>query len=363
MFKKIAFLLLLVGFAGFQPAKASEVVFINPGFNDKGFWSNVSGTMQAAAKDLGISLEVIASDRNRSKLLSNVKAVMSREKKPKYLLAVNEEQYGEIAVELVRGTDTKLLFLLNDLTAEQKLKSGSARSDNPNWIGSITPNAKFGGFEMGLSIIQAAKEKFGEPVEIFAVAGDKVTPSSIARNDGLEQAVAENPSSRIVRFLAAKWDQDTAKKLTERFIASGAGNSVRAYWGGNDGISIGMMTALEKAGLKGGEDYFIAGLNWSQPALKLVKDGQMTLTHGGHFFAGAYSIVMIHDYENGTDFADENVDINFPMSAIDESNVSMYLDNLGSGDWDAIDFKKLSKVSNRSLKDYSFTLSSLLDAL
>ena len=41
--------------------------------------------------------------------------------------------------------------------------------------------------------------------------------------------------------------------------------------GGNDDISIGMMTALEDR-LQGGEDYFVAGLNWSQPALKLVKD-------------------------------------------------------------------------------------------
>ena len=363
MFQKLSRALCILGFFGFQPATASEVVFINPGFNDQGFWSNVSGTMQAAAKDLGISLEVIPSDRNRSKLLSNVQAVMSRDKKPEYLIAVNEEQYGEIAVDLVKGTDTKLLFLLNDLTAEQKSKAGSARSDNPNWIGSITPNAKFGGYEMGISVIQAAKEKFGEPVEIFAIAGDKVTPSSIARNEGLEQAVAENPGSKIVRFLAAKWNQETATKLTERFMASAAGESVRAYWGGNDDISIGMMTALEDAGLQGGEDYFIAGLNWSQPALKLVKDGQMTLTHGGHFFAGAYAMVMIYDYQNGIDFADENVDINFPMSAIDQNNVSMYIDNLGSGDWDAIDFKKLSKASNKSLKNYSFTLSSLLGAL
>ena len=72
---------------------------------------------------------------------------------------------------------------------------------------------------------------------------------------------------------------------------------------------------------------------------------------------------MIYDYQNGIDFADENVDINFPMSAIDQNNVSMYIDNLGSGDWDAIDFKKLSKASNKSLKNYSFTLSLLLGAL
>ena len=118
MFQKLSRALCILGFLGFQPATASEVVFINPGFNDQGFWSNVSGTMQAAAKDLGISLEVIPSDRNRSKLLSNVQAVMNRDKKPEYLIAVNEEQYGEIAVDLVKGTDTKLLFLLNDLTAE-----------------------------------------------------------------------------------------------------------------------------------------------------------------------------------------------------------------------------------------------------
>ena len=57
----------------------------------------------------------------------------------------------------------------------------------------------------------------------------------------------------------------------------------------------------------------------------------MTLTHGGHFFAGVYAMVMIYDYQNGIDFADENVDINFPMSAIDQKCFDVS-DNL-FGDW------------------------------
>ena len=34
---------------------------------------------------------------------------MNRDKKPEYLIAVNEEQYGEIAVDLVKGTDTAVI--------------------------------------------------------------------------------------------------------------------------------------------------------------------------------------------------------------------------------------------------------------
>ena len=82
---------------------------------------------------------------------------------------------------------------------------------------------------MGISVIQAAKEKFGEPVEIFAIAGDKVTPSSIARNEGLEQAVAENPGSKIVRFLAAMESRD--HKTHRTLYSIGRCESVRAYWG------------------------------------------------------------------------------------------------------------------------------------
>lgn len=345
------------------PAFAAEVVFINPGSNGEGFWGNVANTMSAAAEDLGIELEILPSDRNRIKLVANLEEVMSRGNKPDYLIAVNEEQYGDKAVELVKGTDTKLLFLLNDLTEEQKKVIGKARTDNKNWLGSVTPDAEFGGYEMGKSIIDASISKFGEDVQIFAIAGDKVTPSSIARNSGLERAVEESGKAKIVRFLASKWDKDTSYKLTQRFIASSAADKVTAFWGGNDDISIGIMDALNESGKKAGEDYFIAGLNWSKPALDLVNSGKMTLTHGGHFFAGAWSMIMIYDYDQGKDFQSENINLSFPMSAIDGKNVKIYLENLGDADWSLIDFSKFSKFNNPSINTYQFTLERILEAL
>ena len=59
MFQKLSRALCILGFLGFQPATASEVVFINPGFNDQGSRAR----LDHVAKDLGISLEVIPSTK------------------------------------------------------------------------------------------------------------------------------------------------------------------------------------------------------------------------------------------------------------------------------------------------------------
>ena len=46
-------------------ASAMSVTFINPGKQGEKFWDMVSQTMQAAADDLDITLEVIYAQRNR----------------------------------------------------------------------------------------------------------------------------------------------------------------------------------------------------------------------------------------------------------------------------------------------------------
>jgi ABC-type sugar transport system substrate-binding protein len=135
---------------------------------------------------------------------------------------------------------------------------------------------------------------------------------------------------------------------------------VKAFWGGNDDISIGIMHALDATGRSGGGDYFIAGLNWSAPALKLVKNGKMLLTHGGHFFAGAWSMVVIYDHKKGIDFITESVDLMFPMSAITRQNVDRYANTFKlPKDWKKINYKRFTKTHNTDIKKYDFSLKNI----
>ncbi len=102
-----------------------------------------------------------------------------------------------------------------------------------------------------------------------------------------------------------------------------------------------------------------AGLNWSGEGLSAVRDGAMTMTHGGHFFAGAWSMVMIRDIANGA--LPVGSHIQFPMSAIRADNVERFLELFGRRSWDAIDFRNFS-LGDTPHSEYRFTSEAILEA-
>ena len=88
-------------------------------------------------------------------------------------------------------------------------------------------------------------------------------------------------------------------------------------WAANDPMALGAITALREAGYKPGVDVVVGGLNWSQGGVERVLKGEMIVTHGGHFLGGAWAMVVLRDYHDGRDFAEEDVRLQFPMGAID----------------------------------------------
>ena len=62
---------LLCGWLGWlSTALAMQISFINPGKSDEAFWVSVSQTMQAAAKEFGITLEIYYAQRNHIQMLT-----------------------------------------------------------------------------------------------------------------------------------------------------------------------------------------------------------------------------------------------------------------------------------------------------
>jgi hypothetical protein len=124
----------------------------------------------------------------------------------------------------------------------------------------------------------------------------------------------------------------------------------------------GAISALSEAGYKPGEDVLVGGLNWSQVAVKKVLDGEMVVTYGGHFLLGAWAMVVLRDYNDGRDFAEEDVRLQIPMGAIDLPVARRFRD-IGNTDWRKVDFTRFSKTRNLELKRYDFTQDALLAQL
>lgn len=349
-----AFLIMLLSFSTMAAANERfSVAFINPGGSNS-FWGMVSQTMAAAAEDLDVDLEIIDTNRDRIAMLAAAREVAAREAKPDYVILVNElEQGSAMALEMLRA-EIPTFFILNRLSDAQVAK---LRAPEGVLMGSIVPNNEIAGYEMAKSLIAETKQRFGDdaPVKILAILGDAVTPAALAREAGLRRALAEEPSASLERAFPVLWDKDEAHRRASFALKV---LDINAVWAANDDLAVAAQEAARNLARAPGQDMLFAGLNWSAEGLSRVKSGEMTMTHGGHFFGGAWSIVLLRDMHNG---ALASSDVMFDMSAVTLSNVELFLTRLGDQDWRKIDFRKFSKSLN-GLTQYDFSADAILQA-
>jgi ABC-type sugar transport system substrate-binding protein len=345
-----------------------RVVFINPGFANYGFWHDVTNTMSAAADQLGFDLEVHYGDRQWTKMVRNAEAVINGLDKPDFLILVNEYQEGGRLLAMADKAGIPTLLLLNSLTPEQRQTYGVPGDPLQYWVASITPNNEIAGYEMARSLVSDADTLRGSslpPIALLTLAGDNNTPASQMRLQGLERALNDFPQLEELRRISVNWSGEVAYKRTRLWLESG--QKLGAVWAANDAIALGAIKAIREAGLKPGVDVKVAGLNWSQDAIQHVMDGEMMLTHGGHFLAGAWAMVMLYDVVQGHDFYsvanNGKTEIYFPMTAINQVNASDYLEHFGSEQWSRIPFRDFSLTHSKKLTGYQFTLDKLIYSL
>lgn len=335
-----------------------RIAFINPGHGDRGFWKDVRDTMQAAADQFGYELIVFDSDRDSKKMIESAGKVFTLDPAPDYIIAVNEYQQGTRIVLEAEKRGIPVVMLLNDLTDQQKGTHGYPGKDFDNWILSLTPDNERAGYDIAKSLIDAARlqseNQQPRPLCLISIAGDRTTPASLQRLEGLDHALSRFPLLKEQRRLVANWSYDEAYRQTENWL--NRGGCVDAIWAANDDIALGAIAALEKAGRKPGKDVFVGGLNWSPDGLRKVAEGKMTMTHGGHFFAGAWVMVLLHDYIKGVEFLSNHPEVSFRMEAITPENISYFVDVLGSRDWTHLNFGGFSIANSPSRTDYSFML-------
>ncbi|MEH6450502.1 MAG: ABC transporter substrate-binding protein [Oleispira sp.] len=349
-----------------QSKKIHRVVFINPGLAGKGFWHDVSATMSAAADQLGFELDVYYCDRQWLKMVRKAEGVINGPDKPDFLILVNEYQEGARLLAMADKAGIPTLMLLNSLTPEQHATYGAPGEQLKNWIGSLIPDNEIAGYEMARSLVFVTESDDPQedgllPIPLLALAGDNNTPASKMRLKGLDRALNEFPQLKEQRRISVHWSDENAYKRTRLWLESG--ELFGAVWAANDAIALGAIKALREAGLKPGVDVKIAGVNWSPEGIQHVISGDMTLTHGGHFLAGAWAMVMLYDVVQGHDFKEGSAEVQFPMTAINSANAAEYLNYFGSRQWSRIPFKHFSLTHSKSSAGYQFTLEKLIHSV
>ena len=326
-----------------------------------GFWKSVTDTMRAAANHFGYELVVVSGDRKWPLMTARgLEAI--KQTNADYIILVNENQQAPALMKAAEDRRIPYLLLLNGLTAEQEKTLGGPRETLKYWLGTITPNNEIAGYEMATSLKEAANNLGlnNGNVSLLTLAGDFKTPASMSRLAGLDRALGESPSLVEMRRMTVNWSEQEAYDRTSIYLRA---TPVDAIWAANDNIAKGAIRAIRETGKSPGKDVVVAGLNWSTACVRAVMDGTMTLTHGGHFLAGAWSIVMLHDYDQGQDFASISKHISFPMSAITQDNAAEYLRYFQQEDWSKINFSYFSRANNPKRQNYPFDLKTLLSTV
>lgn len=338
-----------------------HVVLLNPGGNHW-FWKMVIDFMKAAADDLGMQLEVVTSDRDHLLTIQQVGEVVKRANPPDYIITGNEKSNAGEIIRIADQAGVKIFLFSNGFVDSRDIELyGRPRGKCKNWIGELIPNNFSAGYKMGKMLIDRAltlglAAQDGK-VHIAAIAGTYRTHASLERVKGLRQAVEEyGDQVKLLQVFHGNW---TSKKAEE--ISTGLFRryqEVGVVWGVNDSTALGAMNVAESLGKIPGKDILFGGCGWYSPAIQKIQEGTLVTSVGGHFMEGGWVMVLLHDYHHGTDFLSEQIET--AMFSIDKSNVDQYLEVFGEQEWHKLDFKKFSKIHNRSLEKYDFSLDTVL---
>ncbi len=338
-------------------AQATQVVFINPGRADEPFWRGYAQFMHAAARDLGLELQIVYAERDPQRLISTARRVLQGAQRPDYLLFVNEYYTGPEILRLSAGSGVKLFSVNSTLTADQQQVMGGTREKYPDWIGSMVANEEEAGYLMARALIRQADSR--QPLQMLAFSGVKNTPAAQLREQGLQRALNENPQVQLRQLVYADWNRQRAGEQADLLLRRYP--DVRLIWSANDEMAFGVMASA--AQLPNGQKpkLLYSALNNSEEVLQARQSGRVSALVAGHFTLGGWALVLISDHAAGLDFAqrggkDRTVRLFMELDATQAARLQRVLrqDNYG------LNFRRFTARQQPGMRNYAFSLQPLL---
>lgn len=338
---------------------STSVAFINPGKVDEVFWATSAAMMGHAAQDLGMQFEVLYASRDHVRGVELARQLAQRpvSERPRYVVITND--YGT-APEMLRqlgGSGIQVFIAYSGLQGRARQELGGPREKQAHWLGSMEPKSEDAGYLSARALIAKARSAGAAlgpdgKLHFLALAGDRSTPASIARNAGMRRAVKEAPDVVLDQEVYADWRRDKAVEQASWLYQRHAG--ARLVWAGSDQMAFGAMDAWRQRGGTPGLDAWFSGINTSPEAFAALHSGELTALVGGHFLLGAWTMVQLFDHSRGVDFVSEGLEQQRAMFVLFDTDLARKFEQRMSQPGLAIDFKRFSKVLNPKLRRYAF---------
>jgi ABC-type sugar transport system substrate-binding protein len=347
-------LLCMAGPVASQPAP--RVVFLNPGEPvERGtgpYWRMVAQFMAAAAKTFGMQLEMLWAERDHLLMLRQAEEVARRAEAPDYIVIVNEKLAAQQMLKTLERSPAKVFLIHNDLTPEQRREIGNEREQIRNWIGTATTDAARGGY---LLMEELYRQLGRRDARVIGITGDRNTPVSLERAQGVEDYIAHAGRGRIHQLVFGDWSYADGEQKAHVLLSRYPDTNI--IWASNDSMALGALRAVQARGTS----VLVGGMGGWGDALVSVAEGGLAATAAGDYLIGAWAIVLLHDYHHGRDFVAPsglNQKLDY-LYVVNRANVGQF-DEVVFKRGDALNFGLYSKLVHPRSGPYEFRLEHLV---
>jgi len=355
-------------------AKTINIAFLN-GRDNVGFWKDVENFMREVAKDFDdIKLTIYRAESNHLKQVRILEQITSSNYKTKYDVVLTRalRQNGIQLLDIAEKNKTPIFLFNTGLDKKQKAIVGAPRQNYKYFIGEMYPDDEQAGFDLASELFSNnQKLNSNERINLLALSGGPGNLASVMRVKGLKRFIKSNKNKvKLLQIIPIYKLDDHGLEGSEKKtkLALKRHKNINLIWGYNDAITIGSLNVILKdQAFKNthGKTLFSGGIDWTEKAIELIENDQMTYTLGGHYMDGGWSLIAVYDYLKGKDFKDSQGIVTFgtKLSTINKKNLEGFKTLFIKKQVKEIDFKSFSIYKNPNLKEYNFGLELLLNKL
>ena len=333
---------------------------------DSGFWPVVERFVSAASRDLGVDIDIYPYGDNPMMVVPTVEKVLSQaDSRPDAIMFHNYKNTGQDILELAEKYQVPAFVFNAGFSPESQV--GKPREKYKYWIGQMLPDDEHAGYVLARRLMTEAQKinrrgKDGK-IHVVALEGNRSSEASNARVRGFNRAIKENPDFVIEQFFHSKWWERLAFEAFELSIIRYP--EVSMFWAASDSMAIGVVKAAEQHGWVPGRDFVTGGVDLLPGDLDYLISGKLSVSVGGQYAEGAWTIILLYDYLNGYDFTGfESTTFSSRMKDYTKSDITEsrnLSENLTRENINKIDFKRFSRTYNPDLKAYNFAFQELFE--
>ena len=362
-----ALLLLASPLQSDEPKNAAStfrvVLFTGSGEN-VAFWKLFVDFMLCSADDLDVELDVFYAYNDRPKMIAEIRKVCQQRDKPDAIVVQAFKQSGENSLRIAEQFQVPVFLVNSGLSKEQRETLGAPRERLRYWIGEMLPDDEAAGYRLANALIDEAirlgRVSADGRVHVLGINGAVANSASIQRAAGLKRAIeARKEEAKLTQIISANWARNQARQRSR--ILHRRHPQASVIWTASDHMAEGVVDAMGDLGLRPGKDVVIGGVDGTPEGMRMVREGTLHATLGGHFMEGGWVAVLLHDYLKGVDVACIPPRFASPMTLITKTNLAAYQAAANPSTWRRFDFCQLSRVRRPGRKEYQFGANVLAD--